>query len=68
MAILNLNGVSFHPVVVIGLDYDFLFKSILGHCVKGQALVMVFTISPFSTFVNWKSSDFQALPIYLLFL
>ena len=32
MAILNLYGVPFHLAVVFGLGYDFLFKSLLGHC------------------------------------
>jgi hypothetical protein len=32
MAILNLKGVPFHPVVFVGLGYDFLFKSLLAHC------------------------------------
>ena len=32
MAILNLQGVPFHPVVVICLGYDILFKFLLGHC------------------------------------
>ena len=32
MAIQNLQDVPFHPVVVIGLGYDLLFISLLGHC------------------------------------
>ena len=32
MTILNLWDVPFHPVVVVGSGYDFLFKSILAHC------------------------------------
>ena len=27
-------GISFHPVVVLGLGNDLLLKSILGHCEK----------------------------------
>ena len=44
---LNLRGISFHAVVVFGLDKNFLFKSILGHCetlgnsVDNQANIMV---------------------------
>ena len=32
MLILILLGMHFHAVVVFTLGYDFLFKSILGHC------------------------------------
>jgi hypothetical protein len=32
MLILDLWGISFHPVVVIGLGNDLLFNFILGHC------------------------------------
>ena len=32
MAILNLWGVPFHPVVVVDLGKNLLFKSVLGHC------------------------------------
>ena len=34
MLILDLWGISFHAVVVFGLDKNLLFKYILGHCVK----------------------------------
>ena len=33
MLILDLWGISFHPVVVIGLGNDLLFNFIVGHCV-----------------------------------
>jgi hypothetical protein len=33
LLILDLWGISFHAVVVFGLDKKLLFKSILGHCV-----------------------------------
>ena len=32
MTILNLWGIPFHPVVLVGLGYNFLFKPILAHC------------------------------------
>ena len=32
MLILDLRGISFHAVVVVGLGKDLLFKSVLGHC------------------------------------
>ena len=32
MLILDLWGISFHAVIVFGLDKNFLFKSVLGHC------------------------------------
>ena len=32
LLILDLLGVSFHAVVVVGLGKDLLFKSVLGHC------------------------------------
>ena len=32
MLILDLWGISFHVVVVFGLDKNLLFKSVLGHC------------------------------------
>ena len=34
MLILDLWGISFHPVVVVGLGNDLLFNFILGHCVE----------------------------------
>ena len=34
MLILILLGIPFYAVVVFSLGYDFLFKSILGHCVQ----------------------------------
>jgi hypothetical protein len=33
MLILDLWGISFHPVVVVGLGNDLLFNFILVHCV-----------------------------------
>ena len=39
MMILNLAGVPLHPVVVVGLGYDFLFKSILALCVEVSILL-----------------------------
>jgi hypothetical protein len=33
MLILDLWGISFHPVVVVGLGNDLLFNFIVGHCV-----------------------------------
>ena len=33
LLILDLWGISFHDVVVFGLGKDFLFKSVVGHCV-----------------------------------
>ena len=36
MTILNLQGVPSPPVVVVGSGYDFLFKSLLAHCVKAN--------------------------------
>ena len=32
MLILDLWGISFHPVVVVGLGNDLLFNFIVGHC------------------------------------
>ena len=32
LLILDLWGISFHAVVVVGLGKDLLFKSVLGHC------------------------------------
>ena len=32
MLILDLWGISFHPLVVVGLGNDLLFKSVLAHC------------------------------------
>ena len=32
MLILDLWGISFHPVVVVGLGNDLLFNFLLGHC------------------------------------
>ena len=32
--ILDLWGITFHAVVVVGLGKDLLFKSVLGHCEK----------------------------------
>ena len=32
LLILDLCGISFHAVVVIGLGKDLLFKPVLGHC------------------------------------
>ena len=34
MLILDLWGISFHVVVVVGLGTDLVFKSVLGHCVN----------------------------------
>ena len=34
MLILDLWGISFHPVVVVGLGNDLLFKSSVGHCIQ----------------------------------
>jgi hypothetical protein len=33
LLILDLRGIKFHAVIVFGLGKDFLFKSVLGHCV-----------------------------------
>ena len=40
MIILDLWGIYFHTVVVLGLGKDFLFKSILGHCDMGREIAM----------------------------
>ena len=34
MLILDLWGISFHPVVVVGLGNDLLFNFIVGHCAR----------------------------------
>jgi hypothetical protein len=34
MLILDLCGISFHPVVVVGLGIDLLFNFVVGHCDK----------------------------------
>ena len=34
MLILDLWGISFHPVVVVGLGNDLLFNFIVGHCAQ----------------------------------
>ena len=44
MLILILEGMSFYAVVVFTLGYDFLFKSILGHCVALSCGVLVHVI------------------------
>ena len=36
MLILDLWGISFHPVVVVGLGNDLLFNFIVGHCVPAR--------------------------------
>ena len=40
MLILDLWGISFHAVVVVGLGKDLLFKSVLGHCVCTSVLLV----------------------------
>ena len=42
LLILDLWGISFHAVVVIGLGKNFLFKSALGHC--GSKLPILFIV------------------------
>jgi hypothetical protein len=37
MLLLDLRGISFHPVVVVGLGNDLLFNFIVGHCVMLKA-------------------------------
>ena len=59
MAILNLQGVPFHPVVVVDLGYDFLFKSLLGHCVgscKCQGIAPFLSILPDKSYLMWPFS------------
>ena len=34
MLILDLWGISFHPVVVVDLGNDLLFNFVVGHCVR----------------------------------
>ena len=36
MLILDLWGISFHPVVVVGLGNDLLFNFTVGHCGMGN--------------------------------
>ena len=48
MLILDLWGISFHPVIVVGLGNDLLFNFIVGRCVYGRPLV--------------KPSDHENLP------
>ena len=38
--ILDLWGISFHSVVVFGLDKDFVLKSVLEHCNNGSRLTI----------------------------
>ena len=37
MLILDLRGISFHPVVFVGLGNDLLFNFIVGHCAMSLA-------------------------------
>ena len=39
MLILDLWGINFHPVVVVGLGNDLLFNFIVGHCGREQTTV-----------------------------
>ena len=34
LLILDMLGISFYAVVVVGLGKDLLFKTVLGHCVE----------------------------------
>ena len=46
MLILDLWGISFHPVVAIGLGNKLLFNFMLGHCGKSLALAVTYTGGP----------------------
>ena len=42
MVIMAPQGVPFHPVVVIGLGKNLLFKSVLGHCALYVVWILLF--------------------------
>ena len=41
MLILDLWGISFHPVVFVGLGNDLLFNFIVGHCGEIQNTLLI---------------------------
>ena len=45
MLILDLWGISFHPVVVVGLGNDLLFNFIVGHCALRTEFVPYFSVT-----------------------
>jgi hypothetical protein len=45
MLILDLWGISFHPVVVVGLGNDLLFNFIVGHCALKNTIVTMLCFS-----------------------
>ena len=56
MVILNLYGVPFHAVVVLGPEHDFLFKSTSTHCALWKSITLVLknqAIKKHQTFLAW---------------
>ena len=52
MLILDLWGISFHPVVVVGLGNDLLFNFILVHCADLNKMLM---------FLKWTSVELSKM-------
>ena len=59
-------GISFHPVVVIGLGNDLLFNFIVGHCVKELPLPYSAKTKQKTSFESGKKGNLiQTLSVFL---
>ena len=64
MQILDQWGISFHPVVVVGLGNNLLFNFLLGHCGQVQVTIIFFGI--FGSQLQ-STLSFPEYPVGLLF-
>ena len=68
MVILNLQGITFHPVVVLGTEHDFLFKSTSTYCVRQQAVLTVIVRDQLGDWGLRSQSPFVVRPIVVWIL
>ena len=66
LPILDLWGISFHAVVVVGLGKDLLFEPVLGHCGRNVSWKCWCKVTPsknFWTHCDWNSKRMFALTL-----
>ena len=61
LLILDLRGISFHAVIVFGVDKNLLFKSVLGHCVDLTWQHASFEVCSHTSFSMSSSGSFTNL-------
>ena len=66
MLILDLWGISFHPVVVVGLGNDLLFNFIVAHCVRVHNINGKPTVPPLRSSLDQEWQQFLKLQEFWL--